>query len=151
MFWLQVFGVAKTTLGRKEHPSGGRGCWGGGGGYSGGGGGSILSESQANLFMITHLHLVQEYLSMENLQTLPHPSYCLDLALWCFFLFPKVSQDADLTGCAFFQCLDKSKRVLQTIIGGSCHKYDFCRDKHVFVATKDVFCRDKSMIVATNI
>ena len=26
-----------------------------------------------------------------------------------------------------------------------------CRDKHVFVATKDVFCRDKSMLVATNI
>ena len=27
----------------------------------------------------------------------------------------------------------------------------FCRDKHVFVATKDVFCRDKSMFDATKI
>ena len=27
----------------------------------------------------------------------------------------------------------------KTIIGGSCHKYDFCRAKHVF-------CRDKIMI-----
>ena len=25
----------------------------------------------------------------------------------------------------------------------------FCRDKHVFVPTKDVFCHDKSMLVAT--
>ena len=29
------------------------------------------------------------------------------------------------------------------IMGGSCHKYHFCRDKHVFVTTKHVFCRDK--------
>ena len=28
------------------------------------------------------------------------------------------------------------------ITGGSCHKYNFCRDKHVF-------CRDKSMLAAT--
>ena len=35
-----------------------------------------------------------------------------------------------------------------TIIGGSCHKYNFCRDKHNFAATEDVFCRDKSMLVA---
>ena len=27
------------------------------------------------------------------------------------------------------------------------HKYYFCRDKYVFVATKDVFCRGKSMLV----
>ena len=39
------------------------------------------------------------------------------------------------------------------IIGGSCHKYHFllwqkfCRDKHVFVATKHVFCRDKIFCV----
>ena len=37
------------------------------------------------------------------------------------------------------------------IIGGSCHKYHFCRDKRLFVATKDVFCRDKSKLVATNV
>ena len=29
-------------------------------------------------------------------------------------------------------------------VGGSCHRYHFCRDKHVF-------CRDKIMFVATNI
>ena len=29
------------------------------------------------------------------------------------------------------------------IIGGNCHKYNFCRDKHLFVATKHVFCSDK--------
>ena len=37
-----------------------------------------------------------------------------------------------------------------TIIGGSCNKYHFCRDKHTFVASKHVFCLDKSMLVATN-
>ena len=37
------------------------------------------------------------------------------------------------------------------MIGGSYHKHQFCRDKHVIVATKHVFCRDKNMLVATNI
>ena len=37
----------------------------------------------------------------------------------------------------------------ETITGGSCHKYYFCRDKfcrskHTFVVTKDMFCRDKT-------
>ena len=39
------------------------------------------------------------------------------------------------------------------IIGRSCHKYNFCRDKHVFVATKVLsrqkFCRDKHTFVVT--
>ena len=39
----------------------------------------------------------------------------------------------------------------KTIVGGSCHNYHFCRDKHVLVGTKHVFCRDKSMLVATNV
>ena len=33
------------------------------------------------------------------------------------------------------------------IIGGSYHKYHFCRDKHVFIATKHVLCRDKSILI----
>ena len=37
------------------------------------------------------------------------------------------------------------------IIGGSYHQYNFCRDKYVFVATKDVFCGDKSMLAATKL
>ena len=52
------------------------------------------------------------------------------------------------------------------IIGGSCQKYHFCCDKHVFVATdksmlaetkvcfvatKDVFYRDKHVFVATKV
>ena len=44
------------------------------------------------------------------------------------------------------------------IIGGSCHKYNVCRDKsfvatnkHVLVATNHVFCRDKSMLAATKL
>ena len=65
--------------------------------------------------------------------------------------------------------------VWAVIIGGTCRKYHFCRDKsfvatntcfvadksmladkHVFVATKvslsqQTFCRDKIMFVATNI
>ena len=50
--------------------------------------------------------------------------------------------------------------IRDTIIGGSCHQYYFCRDKgfvatniykHVFVATKYVFCRDKSMLGATKL
>ena len=39
--------------------------------------------------------------------------------------------------------------LLRCMIGGSCHKWHFCRDgRFVFVATK-LFCRDKSMLVAT--
>ena len=44
-----------------------------------------------------------------------------------------------------------------TIIGESCHKYRFCRNKHVFIATnmfvvtKRVFCHNKNMLVTTNI
>ena len=34
--------------------------------------------------------------------------------------------------------------MLVSIIGGSFHKYHFCRDKHVFVSTKHIFCRDKN-------
>ena len=38
------------------------------------------------------------------------------------------------------------------IIGGSCHKHSFCRDKnHVFVATKHIFYRDKSMLLTTKL
>ena len=42
-----------------------------------------------------------------------------------------------------------------SIIGGSCHKYDFCcdehvcHDRHVFVTTKHIFCCDRSMLVVT--
>ena len=47
--------------------------------------------------------------------------------------------------------------VAAPAIGGSCRKYNFCRDKHTFVATKDVFCNivatklsvDKVMFVVT--
>lgn len=53
---------------------------------------------------------------------------------------------------------------LKCIAGGSCHKYNFCRDKKVFVATKQVsspqkyaniilsrqtFCRNKLTFIAT--
>ena len=41
----------------------------------------------------------------------------------------------------------------KTIIGGSCHKYNFCRDKRVFVATKKrqkYACHDKTVLVAAN-
>ena len=37
--------------------------------------------------------------------------------------------------------------VMLIVIGESCYKYHFCRDKHVFVATKHVFCRNRSMLV----
>ena len=37
--------------------------------------------------------------------------------------------------------------LLCRITGRSCHKYIFCHDKHVFVATKHVFCHDKSMLL----
>ena len=35
------------------------------------------------------------------------------------------------------------------MIGRSCHNYDFCHDKYVFVATKHVFCHEKHVFVAT--
>ena len=46
--------------------------------------------------------------------------------------------------------------ILFPIIGGSCHKYHVCRDKHVFVATKvclsrQTFCRDKHTFVAASL
>ena len=37
------------------------------------------------------------------------------------------------------------------VIGGSFHKYRFCRNKHVLVATKHVFCHDKRMLVVTKV
>ena len=70
------------------------------------------------------------------------------------------------------RCLSADRPVVCfcSINGGSCHKYNFCRDKHVlslarqnifvstnpltlshtFVATKDVFCRDKSKLIRQN-
>ena len=49
-----------------------------------------------------------------------------------------------------------SVAVLMNIIGGSCHKYHFCRGETSFVATKRLLsrqnyaCRDKIIFVATN-
>ena len=50
------------------------------------------------------------------------------------------------------------KTAHSSIIGSSCHKYQFCHDKrssccdkHMFVVTKHVFCRDKSMLVVTKL
>ena len=43
---------------------------------------------------------------------------------------------------------------MSDVIKGSCHKYHFCRDKHVFVVTKMtkcIFCCDKSMLVVTKV
>ena len=40
---------------------------------------------------------------------------------------------------------------LQYINGGSCHTYNFCHDKQVFVTTKHVFCHDKCMLVMTKV
>ena len=37
----------------------------------------------------------------------------------------------------------------ETIIGGSCHKYNFCRDKTRVLSRQNYFCRDKIMFVAT--
>ena len=45
-------------------------------------------------------------------------------------------------------CRDKSFVATNTCLKGERKKY-FCRDKHTFVATKDVFCRDKHVFVAT--
>ena len=39
------------------------------------------------------------------------------------------------------QCIKNTQLYLT--IGGSCHKYHFCHNKHVIVATKQVFCHDK--------
>ena len=36
------------------------------------------------------------------------------------------------------------------MVGGSCHKYHFCRDK-TFVATEHYLCCDKSMLAATKV
>ena len=37
----------------------------------------------------------------------------------------------------------------RALIGGSCHKYPFCPDKHVFVVTK--LCLSRKTFVATTI
>ena len=41
--------------------------------------------------------------------------------------------------------------ILKSTTGGSCHKYTFCHNKHVFVVTKHIFCHDKSMLAATKL
>ena len=51
-------------------------------------------------------------------------------------------------------CRGKSTKVLprQNIFVATntfLSRQKFCRDKHTFVAAKDVFCRDKSKLVAT--
>ena len=56
-----------------------------------------------------------------------------DLVWWCIIL----SQSAQW-----------KIGLLWSIIGGSCHKYNFCHDKR-FVATKHIFWCNKSMLVAT--
>ena len=52
--------------------------------------------------------------------------------------------------CWLWSCCPRH-RLAHTIIGGSCLKYNFRHDKHVFVATKHVSCRDKSMLVTTKL
>ena len=41
-------------------------------------------------------------------------------------------------------CVTALTLGMYLIFGGSCHKYDFCCDKHVFIMTKHFFCHDKS-------
>ena len=41
----------------------------------------------------------------------------------------------------------RSRRTT-TIIGGSCHKYNFCRDKYL---SRQKFCRDKITLVVTKV
>ena len=40
-------------------------------------------------------------------------------------------------------CLEAASSHIKPIFGGSCHKYHFCRDRHVFVATN--ICLDKNI------
>lgn len=57
--------------------------------------------------------LVQEYLTQENVETLPHPAYSPDLAPCDFFLFPRLKKclagrsfsNRSALGTAVFQCL----------------------------------------------
>ena len=42
-------------------------------------------------------------------------------------------------------CGGRGEENNRTIIGESCHKCDFCRDKHMFVMTKHVFCHNKNV------
>ena len=73
-------------------------------------------------------------------------------AVWAFLwvsCFPRVS-----FGQSRYPCWRKLAAVPTAdtdISSGSCHKYHFCRDTHVFVATKRVFCRDKSRLAAANV
>ena len=46
------------------------------------------------------------------------------------------------------QCIKNTQLYLT--IGGSCHKYHFCHNKHVIVATKQVFCHDKVWLPRQN-
>ena len=55
----------------------------------------------------------------------------------------KIHQDA--------QRISLNVAELPDIIGGSCHKYHFCRDKHVFFATKHVFFCFFLFFVATKV
>ena len=50
-----------------------------------------------------------------------------------------------------WECGGRGGENNKTITGESCHKYDFCHDKHVFVMTKHVFCCDKHIFVVTKV
>ena len=39
--------------------------------------------------------------------------------------------------------IHRQKKVLYSITGGSCQKYDFCSEKCMLVATNTYICRDK--------
>ena len=51
----------------------------------------------------------------------------------------------------FFQLFTLASASLTAIVGRSCHKHNFCRDKYVFCRDKHVFCRDKNMLVAKKV
>ena len=71
--------------------------------------------------------------------------------------------------CVHFSARKLYRPGQWSIVGGSCHKCNFCCDKsfvttnmcllrrkfchnkHVFVVTKQLFCHDKSMFVATKL
>ena len=63
--------------------------------------------------------------------------------LWCMVcVIPAAYWRFSGWGCRCYYCKGPF------IVGGSCHKHHFCRDKLVFVVTKHDFCRDKSMLAA---
>ena len=78
-----------------------------------------------------------------------HPTACV-----CTGLYGSVNEGVCICVHTLHVCMCKFVRVLfrhrKCIIGGSCHKYHFCHDKHIFVMKNTCLSQQKTCFVVIN-